>query len=57
MCNCSFLKLREDMLADMCAALTYGESLKLLREVQMIADIVLSLVAEEDELDYNAEVP
>ncbi|KAL6468973.1 hypothetical protein MHYP_G00224970 [Metynnis hypsauchen] len=48
-------KLREDMLADMCVALTTGEPLKILMEVQMTADVVLSLVTEEDELTYNAE--
>ncbi|XP_037401328.1 polycystic kidney disease protein 1-like 2 [Pygocentrus nattereri] len=49
------IKLREDMLADICEALTTGEPLKILMEVQMAADVVLSLVTEEDELTYNAE--
>ncbi|KAL7854792.1 hypothetical protein SRHO_G00169820 [Serrasalmus rhombeus] len=48
-------KLREDMLTDMCVALTTGEPLKILLEAQMTADVVLSLVTEEDELTYNAE--
>ncbi|XP_036441849.1 polycystic kidney disease protein 1-like 2 [Colossoma macropomum] len=49
-------KLREEMLADMCAALTTGEPLKILKEVHMTADVVLSLVTQEDELTYNAEL-
>ncbi|KAI4875931.1 hypothetical protein NFI96_034519 [Prochilodus magdalenae] len=47
-------KLREEMLADMCTALTYGELLKILSEAQMTADTVLSLVSQEDELTDNA---
>ncbi|XP_076879412.1 polycystin-1-like protein 2 [Brachyhypopomus gauderio] len=49
-------KLREVLLADMCAALTYGEPLTFLTEVQMTASTVLSLVTAGDELTYNAQV-
>ncbi|KAK1799114.1 hypothetical protein P4O66_006698 [Electrophorus voltai] len=48
--------LREEMLADMCAALTYGEPLKVLTEVQMTASTLLSLVTQEDELTHNAQL-
>ncbi|XP_035388719.1 polycystic kidney disease protein 1-like 2 [Electrophorus electricus] len=48
--------LREKMLADMCAALTYGEPLEVLTEVQMTASTLLSLVTQEDELTHNAQL-
>ncbi|XP_072517247.1 polycystin-1-like protein 2 [Salminus brasiliensis] len=48
-------KLREKMLADLCAALSYGKPLSALREAQMTADTVLGLLAQEDELTSNAE--
>ncbi|XP_066504124.1 polycystin-1-like protein 2 [Hoplias malabaricus] len=49
-------KLREEMLADICAALTYGGPLNVVQEVQMTAELVLSLVVQEDEMTSDAKL-